>query len=444
MEPPNPANYQACPVCLGRVQTELFANHMSSHSKDEVLAALLRQTPGASPAILTPAPQPPPTSVHQPSTSTAGPSIKNPYSGLHFLATAARELPSPAPVMVPQMMGMSMVMSPVLIPQQNGPPIIFNVPSYVYPNLLNSSASNINQDNKTTVQQSTPIPSGSTVKIEVQQPPLKIEVPQITEQTLRSVTPGTSIVPNAIPAGSILSRSIAPSGSIIQRSITPVSIVPKSPVPGPSRIVDEMPASILDEREDLDLDEDPDDPIIEVTSPGSPTGTPQKICSVETVSDLMNAQMLLKSNEDIQIVVANDLLETNEFKAFMSHLNLPAQQNETKLPNQVPPNTPMNTRPSSAAPPPTNIEDEELTNEDGEFMPQPSTSRSNSHDSSPDILDVESDDEICLKVRIILCYLFHLFYMSRLVKKHSKGTNCDVPCRIMHCNLWHKFWDKHF
>ena len=48
------------------------------------------------------------------------------------------------PGMIPGIssLGMSMVMSPVLIPQQNGPPIIFNVPMmYPPPNMLNSSAS---------------------------------------------------------------------------------------------------------------------------------------------------------------------------------------------------------------------------------------------------------------------------------------------------------------
>lgn len=39
---------------------------------------------------------------------------------------------------MPPMMGMGMVMSPVLIPQQNGPPLIINVPSYVYPNIPQS------------------------------------------------------------------------------------------------------------------------------------------------------------------------------------------------------------------------------------------------------------------------------------------------------------------
>ena len=79
----------------------------------------------------------------------------------------------------------------------------------------------------------------------------------------------------------------------------------------------------------------------------SPRKSPEKICTVETVSDLINAQMLLKSNEDIQIVVANDLLETSEYKAFMSHVS---------------PNTPMATRTPSIGP---DIDPNE---------PQPSTS----------------------------------------------------------------------
>ena len=79
----------------------------------------------------------------------------------------------------------------------------------------------------------------------------------------------------------------------------------------------------------------------------SPRISPEKICSVETVSDLINAQILLKSDEDFQIVVANDILETNEYKTFISHLNLPPQTGLTPHPddreissNPVLPNTP--------------------------------------------------------------------------------------------------------
>ena len=37
------SNMQHCPVCLGRVSSELFSSHMNSHSKDDVVSALLRQ-----------------------------------------------------------------------------------------------------------------------------------------------------------------------------------------------------------------------------------------------------------------------------------------------------------------------------------------------------------------------------------------------------------------
>ena len=76
----------------------------------------------------------------------------------------------------------------------------------------------------------------------------------------------------------------------------------------------------------------------------SPRKSPEKICRVETVSDLKNAQILLKSDEDFQIVVANHILETSEYKAFMSHLNLPSQTPQLDdreiSSNPVLPNTP--------------------------------------------------------------------------------------------------------
>lgn len=75
---------------------------------------------------------------------------------------------------------------------------------------------------------------------------------------------------------------------------------------------------------------------------------------MQTISDLRNAQQLLKSNDDVQIVVANELLETAEFKDFMNHLNLLPQHdynNGANNANHVPNNTPMTTRPPSATPP---------------------------------------------------------------------------------------------
>ena len=65
----------------------------------------------------------------------------------------------------------------------------------------------------------------------------------------------------------------------------------------------------------------------------SPRKSPEKICTVEKVSDLIDAQILLKSDEDFQIVVANDILESNEYKTFISHLNLPPQTGQTNHPD---------------------------------------------------------------------------------------------------------------
>ena len=81
----------------------------------------------------------------------------------------------------------------------------------------------------------------------------------------------------------------------------------------------------------------------------SPRKSPENICTVDTVNDLKNAQILLESSEeDIQIVVANDLLQTSEYKTFMSHLNLPPNDDREILSNHIPPKTPMTTRPPSS------------------------------------------------------------------------------------------------
>jgi len=83
------------------------------------------------------------------------------------------------------------------------------------------------------------------------------------------------------------------------------------------------------------------------------------VCTVQSVSDLQNA---LKSEEDVQIVVPNELLETNEFKSFISTLNsFPLHEGNNAASSSpacgrsqpdsctAPPNTPNQTRPSSAA-----------------------------------------------------------------------------------------------
>ena len=129
-----------CPVCLGRIPGPLLSSHMAAHSKDDIVAALLQQQRAADPRPAPPQPD---------------------NTGIHFLADVAtyphghqaisRLLPRPvnnpapstAPVMpsifMPQMMVMS---SPCLIPQPNGPPLLINMPSYIYPNMMLNAASN--------------------------------------------------------------------------------------------------------------------------------------------------------------------------------------------------------------------------------------------------------------------------------------------------------------
>ena len=145
---------------------------------------------------------------------------------------------------------------------------------------------------------------------------------------------------------------------------------PPNPKPGTSSSfisdTNRIVASIVENNSNNDLVENQNAGLAN-SSPTKDPVSSEKICTVETVSDLINAQMLLKSNEDIQIVVANDLLETSEYKAFMSHLNLPPQtphpdDDREISSNHVPPNTPMTTRTPSIGP---DIDPNE---------PQPSTS----------------------------------------------------------------------
>ena len=270
---------QPCPVCLGRVPPEAFNGHMASHTKDEVLAALLRQN--TSGLIRTPTPMIMPQMPHMPQ--------------------------------MPQMpLGMSMVMSPVLIPQQNGPPIIFNVPSYVYPNLLSNASTPTTPSAPATTTASVPLQSRSQ-----------------TPQTL----PLTPTVRSDV----------------------------RSPMPGPS--------SAAQQSEEV-----------------------QKICTVETINDLKDAQMLLKTDEDVQIVVAHNLLETNEFKSFMSHLNLPSastsQNSESK--SLVPPNTRVPT-PDTILPSTSAADDPE----DISSSPEEEIEETDDVELAKSV--ASSDDDICLQ-----------------------------------------------
>ena len=78
-----------CPVCLGRIAPQLFNAHMTNHSKEEIVAALLRQTtPASTPQVpisipgtsLTPS-----TSNSQNVPNNSG--LPQPYPGFHFMAT---------------------------------------------------------------------------------------------------------------------------------------------------------------------------------------------------------------------------------------------------------------------------------------------------------------------------------------------------------------------
>ena len=144
----------------------------------------------------------------------------------------------------------------------------------------------------------------------------------------------------------------------IENAMTTATSVLLSPKPGTSSSFKSatipIVAPIVENNSNNDLVENQNAGLANSSPTKDPASSsrksPEKICTVETVSDLINAQMLLKSNEDIQIVVANDLLETSEFKTFMSHLNLPPQtphpdDDREISSNHVPPNTPMTTSP---------------------------------------------------------------------------------------------------
>lgn len=122
----------SCPVCLGRVTSALLSRHMASHSKEEILSALISRQEGPG----------------------AASGAANNSVGMHFMAQqqqqrlqasqpppASRFGPSPGSssspyLFMPQMMGLMQVLpsaTPCLIPQPNGgPPILVNMPSYVY------------------------------------------------------------------------------------------------------------------------------------------------------------------------------------------------------------------------------------------------------------------------------------------------------------------------
>ena len=278
--------WKTCLVCLGRMPPEAYAAHMETHPKDELVAALVRQNTAASSGLIRTPPAP-----------LMVPQMSN-------LSVAAAQIPQMA--QMPLMPGMSLV--PILIPQPNGqPPIICHFPSYGFPNLLNNSSASATATSASVASAASvasTVPSSLIPNEPETQPSQETET---TSSMAPAASLGQAIEARAATLAAMATASL-PNLNPLASAASP-RIEPGSPKPGPSRGGDS-----------------------EV----------QKICTVETVNDLKDAQMLLKNDEDVQIVVAHNLLETNEFKSFMSHLNLPASQtpkSENQKPSQVPPNT---------------------------------------------------------------------------------------------------------
>jgi hypothetical protein len=431
MEVPNTST---CPVCLLRIRVDFVNTHIASHSKEEVVAALFRQTP-----MMPPSMGPPSTSLStvlaRPPPPGAAPvgtlPTPSPYPGLHFMASAGDM--SSTPLLMPSMMGMSMVMSPVLIPQQNGPPLIINVPSYVYPNMLNqtsASASSTSAAPPTPTFPTAPLllPTTSIASSSQTALPKPVPFPPSSTMTMSPATSSsTAKYHSVIPPTTIVSSHIRDLEVDDESSNSNVSMEiieqqqPWSPVPGPSKPAESKPQPSPSKGFTQYAPDSPY-PAASLTFPSSILSSVQEsrsrstspiasveeetvvkkenVCTVSTVSDLLNAQMLLKSDDDIQIVVPNELLETIEFKAFISNLNLPFGH-QLHNANSVPPNTPITTRPPSVV---HSLAGSDILDDESPIAasPQPSTSRSMSHESSPMRLTLDSDEEVnIIKISII-------------------------------------------
>ena len=226
---------------------------------------------------------------------------------------------------------------------------------------------------------STPPSSGRETRRELNPRPVPPSLQQIPIQAAVALT-SLDLTRNQMSPAKIIEKIEVK----IENAMTTATSVLLSPKPGTSSSFKSatipIVAPIVENNSNNDLVENQNAGLAK-SSPtkdpvSSPRKSPEKICKVDTVSDLINAQMLLKSNEDFQIVVANNLLETSEYKAFMSHLNLPPQtphpdDDREISSNHVPPNTPMTTRPPSIGPDIDLDEPQEFRCDE----PQPSTSR---------------------------------------------------------------------
>ena len=311
-------------------------------------------------------------------------------------------------------MGMSMVMSPILIPQQNGPPMIINVPSYVYPpNMLPSTGSTTSTS---TANNNAVASASNLLSVSVQPRPFVVETaaaatasgPPTPSQQPNNHPPPVTVVSNHIRdlEHDTNSNQIEASNNSVATNIVSISPIPSTAPTTGTSVANAPPSSltpasssslepVIDNNNSNNLKSFPSssssssrftDTLQDIEPRALNQNETENVLTVKTVSDLRSAQMLLKSNDDIQIVVANELLETAEFKDFMSHLNLP-QQMQHQDANHVPPNTPIATRPSSTVP--MKMDGDDLR--DSASSPLPSTSRTMSHESSPKALNHEHD-----------------------------------------------------
>ncbi|TRY61494.1 hypothetical protein TCAL_02143 [Tigriopus californicus] len=155
-----------CPVCQRRVAPPL-SHHLATHSKEEVVSALLNSSLVSTHSPTVPLAPPPahasnsgltaqrlaPSTVAShtggllgPHTLTSmlgavsgpgGPLLLPTPNGGMSTGLPGGQPNGPASLFLPPMMGMMQVVnSPCLIPQPGGPPILVNMPSYVYPNMM--------------------------------------------------------------------------------------------------------------------------------------------------------------------------------------------------------------------------------------------------------------------------------------------------------------------
>ncbi len=513
------ATMSSCPVCMGRMASGMLSTHMSGHSKEEILAALINRDTSQ---------QPPNAHQQQPShhflaaSSNGSSTTTLPASSQMSLLPAAAasqqssgnsnssSMVNLSPLFMPQMMGMMQVMSsPCLIPQPNGPPLLVNMPSYVYPGMLSAAAAAAASGTAATAAAANltypagaagggiggnlmvshtgalmPAPSAASTSNSALSAPVaavvsEITTPKKTPSSSASRGSGSKLSNESSPPAVEPDNRKAKESAEVAAVTTAATTRPPSPIPGPSRCrkaSGPMKLKIKNRREGrmsnppqsrviqdsllseesaskeqnplLPSEKEEGNAVVTSVAPSTSTSAspaasgsgvygftqyaddspypaaslnfssmllepPQagtsssvetevskkqssqgaktgekcdsldggKVCTVQNIGDLQNA---LKSDEDVQIVVPNELLETSEFKSFLSGLNsFPLHETSSATATSstsVPPNTPNTTRPPSAtaemAESPIKVE-LEAADDDGlkPASPQPGSSR---------------------------------------------------------------------